>query len=80
MAAQVASMIRKIMMNFRAIIAVALLVLSINFIRCALIYMSLNLIIHIGNAFASFLSASGKGYENIRPRHRKQSCGDYEPD
>lgn len=53
-------MIRKSMMNFRAIIAVALLVLSINFIRCALIYMSLNLIIPIGNAFASFLSASGK--------------------
>lgn len=53
-------MIRKSMMNFRAIIAVALLVLSINFIRCALIYMSLNLIIPIGNAFASCLSARGK--------------------
>lgn len=51
-------MIRKIMMNFRAIIAVALLVLSINFIRCALIYMSLNLIIPIGIAFAGSLSAS----------------------
>lgn len=53
-------MIRKSMMNFRAIIAVALLVLSINFIRCALIYMSLNLIIPIGNAFASCLSVRGK--------------------
>nr|DAK55323.1 MAG TPA: hypothetical protein [Caudoviricetes sp.] len=50
-------MIRKSMMNFRAIIAVALLVQSINCTICALIFMNLkNLIIPIGNAFASFLN------------------------